>query len=241
MRKIAARAEEGFARCIEIVCVALFVAITLDISFEILGRYVLGSRAPAWTLELALMLMIWLSMLGAGLGVRQGTHIAVMFGVQTLPRPLRVVAYRLAWLAVASFSCFLIWQGWLSAQQAMSESFSTMNVAVGWMNLAVPVGGVLMVVYAVFNLIQADVPVAYDNAVSVGFLARTAAVTLILLALGCGVATLGVQTMMGPAGVLAGSFVVLLALSVPVAFALGLASLVTALWMGVQARSLPSA
>lgn len=233
MKRFATRLDAGLAAFLEVLCVVLLAGITSIISFQILGRYVLGSQAPAWTLQVALTFMVWLTMLGAAVGVRQGTHIAVMFGVQMLPRSLRIAAYRCAWLGVAAFAGFLVWQGWLSAQQAMSETFSTMNIAVGWLDLAVPVGGVLMVLFALANAVRAEVPIAYDSEVSISGVSRWLAVVLIVAAVGCGIATLGVQAVLGSVGVLAGSFAVLLALSMPVAFALGVASLVTALWLGV--------
>lgn len=211
----------------------LLGAITLDISFQILGRYVLASHAPAWTLESSLLMVVWLAMLGAALGVRHGTHVAVMFGVQMLPLRVRAAAYRIAWLGVAVFAAFLVWQGWALVRQTMAETFSTMNLAVGWMYLAVPVSGVLMGAYAVANAIRSEVPAEYRSDETIGGPSRVIALLLVAIALVGAVAILGIHAVAGPVGVLVGTFALMLALSMPVAFALGVASLATALWMGV--------
>ena len=228
-----ARLDGWLASIISAICVILLAGISADILFQIVGRYVLASHVPVWTLQLSLMMMVWLVMLGGALGVREGAHVAVMFAVQCFSQPVRSTAYRIAWLGVTVFAGFLVWEGSALVQLTMAETFSTMNVSVGWMYLAVPVGGALMVLYAITKAVQADMPDHYTTQVKISRLSLAVILLLLTVVLSGGVAMLGLHQVLGGVGILVGSFILMLALSMPVAFALGVSSLITALWMGV--------
>jgi tripartite ATP-independent transporter DctM subunit len=179
-------------------------------------------------------MMVWLAMLGAALGVRDGIHVAVLFGVRMLPERTRALVYRLAWLVVAVFAGFLVWDGSILVRQTMVERFATLDLAVGWLYLAVPVSGVLMLVYAAANAMRAEAPSEYRGEAAMSVRARLIALLVAAAALAGALATLGVYGgVAAPVGVLIGAFALMLALSMPVAFALAVASLMSALWIGL--------
>ncbi|MFP5406580.1 MAG: TRAP transporter small permease, partial [Gammaproteobacteria bacterium] len=77
----------AWARRIEVFLDALIAfipaVITVSLIYQVFGRYVLNS-APGWTEEVARMLIVWLTMLGAGACLRGGSHIAVTVLVNAL-------------------------------------------------------------------------------------------------------------------------------------------------------------
>ena len=52
---------------------AILTVITAALIYQIFGRYVVG-RAPSWTEEVARILIVWLTMLGAAACLRGGSH-----------------------------------------------------------------------------------------------------------------------------------------------------------------------
>lgn len=61
---------------IGVVLVVLMAAMTLDVLWGVLTRYVLGSQA-SWSEELARFLLIWIGILGAAYASGQRMHLAI--------------------------------------------------------------------------------------------------------------------------------------------------------------------
>lgn len=53
------------------------LAMTVIISWQVFGRFVLGS-SPSWTEQTALTLMIWYALLAGSVGVRERFHIQIL-------------------------------------------------------------------------------------------------------------------------------------------------------------------
>jgi len=66
---------------------------TAIISWQVFARYVL-SAPPAWTEQLALLLMLWFILFAAASGVREGFHIRLSLIVE-LSKPLTAKVLRL--------------------------------------------------------------------------------------------------------------------------------------------------
>lgn len=226
-------AERALARVLRIFSVVLLLGIVLDISLQVAGRYLLSSQAPPWTLETSLLMAVWLTMVAGALGVHESTHVAITLGTQMLPRRARAAAYRLSWLGVGALGAFLVIDGIKLTQQTASETFSTINMPMSLLYLAVPVGGALIVLFSLANALRGQLPSSVRDlrdATSVTKIVASALAVVVLVVL---VLVLGPHVLLGPVGVLLGSFAVLMALSVPVAFSLGIAALLAGFSLGL--------
>ena len=76
-------------RLLEGLVIALMAVLVLDVSWQVITRYLLGSPS-AWTDELATILMIWVAALGASLGFIQKAHL----GIDVIQVQVDVVAFR---------------------------------------------------------------------------------------------------------------------------------------------------
>ena len=76
----------------------------------VFGRYVLNDT-PTWVEQVALLLIVWITFLGASVGVWRSSHLSIDFIREAMPaRPRR--ALRLATdLLLAVFGGFMAWFG----------------------------------------------------------------------------------------------------------------------------------
>ena len=214
---------------------ALLIGIVGAISWQVAARYLPGLAVPRWTSEISLILMVWLSLLGSALAVRRAEHLAMDLAIrQASPRVQRWL-YALVWLLVAAFGAYLTWYGWRLADLTMMQTFAATKLPVGWMYLSLPVGGFFMVVYALANLVrrpETTLVVEEGTAAPRNRWLQVGLAVIGLVIVGGGIVLLGPDVVFGPIGILLGTFVVMLALGVPIAFGLGIASLVTVLVLG---------
>ncbi|MEJ5229615.1 MAG: TRAP transporter small permease, partial [Pseudothermotoga sp.] len=81
--------------------IALFF-MTAIVFYQVVARYVFN-KPPMWTEEIALITMIWISMLGAGVGVRTGIHVKVEIFISAFSSLVRKIIDTLILLSIAFF------------------------------------------------------------------------------------------------------------------------------------------
>ena len=70
---------------LEIILGLLVAALVANVFAQVVVRYV-TYQPLAGTEEIARLLFIWICLLGAAIGAKRGTHFAVNFGGEVLPR-----------------------------------------------------------------------------------------------------------------------------------------------------------
>ncbi|MCQ4160907.1 TRAP transporter small permease [Roseomonas sp. GC11] len=109
----AALPEPGFEMAAEDwIGFALFWAMSLIVFLQFFSRYILNNSI-AWTEEIASYMLMVLCFWGSALAARRGTHIAVEFALDALPRGARRWARLVVTLATTGFfaiSAVLTWQ-----------------------------------------------------------------------------------------------------------------------------------
>src|SRR5699024_10629959 len=99
-----------------IVCVAVAIMCVVTV-LQVFYRYVLDS-ALYWPEEVSRASLVWLSFVGAAVGVRQGTHIAITAIYDRFPRRVRALADLITTLAIGFIGYAIIDIGWAVAQLA---------------------------------------------------------------------------------------------------------------------------
>ncbi|MCF6443542.1 TRAP transporter small permease [Nereida sp. MMG025] len=130
---------------VDILCRSLLVALSLSVLSTVFGRYILNST-PRWGEELALTLIVWLSLLAVPLGFRNGWHIRL----DLLQRSLAPVGKRgldgLNWILSFGMGILFVWYGVKIAIQNLSNLMPGLGISAFWQYLSVPVSGVLIVI-----------------------------------------------------------------------------------------------
>lgn len=226
--------EEGFAWLLRGITGTLLITIVLVITWQVLARYLPGVSSPNWTEEMSLMLLVWLGMLAVGLTIRSGETLAVQVVVTRLSSAAQHVVFRFVWLISVCFGAYLIRYGSELVSGTMNQTFSTLPVAVGWMYLALPVGGGIITLYALRNLLSRwKAPeVAEQEVKKPSGNQRSASVLLLIVMVGF-LIWLGPASLFSPVGLLTLVFTVLLFLGTPISVAIGMACIVAVMRLGL--------
>lgn len=129
----------------DVVAITALGLMTVVIFLQVIFRFVIKSSLP-WSEELARYLMIWGTMVGASIGVRERAHIGVELFVRLLPVKIRRWAELVAFLVCLGFYCFVGYSAWLVVGFLMSsrQVSPAMQIPIYWAYLAVLVGVFLM-------------------------------------------------------------------------------------------------
>ena len=134
----------------------LIGGIVAIIFYAVIMRYVFH-RPPAWSEELSRFLFIWMIMLGAVLVTREQSHIQITFLVNLLPERLRFLLSNFTRLLMIAFCWVMIQQG-LKIYPIVAEASSpSFGISMGWLYLAIPVGGMLMGLYVLEWMVKSIV------------------------------------------------------------------------------------
>lgn len=131
-----------------------FAALTLDVLWGVFSRYVLGQQSR-WTEELALYLLVWISLLGASVTYADGGHLGVDYIVGKLDEAAAHVARIVVELLVATFAgIVLVRGGWQLVVETLGagQLSPALGVPMGYVYLAAPISGVLFLVFAIERL-----------------------------------------------------------------------------------------
>lgn len=145
------RAFDGIARlCMILAGIALVVLIAI-FGWLVFGRYVLNST-PTWVEQLSLLLVAYITFLGAAVGVRENTHLSIDFVRESFPRRPRLVMRYISDLILVLFGGFMTWQGFLLVATNSRRAIPMIGVTESWRAAPLVVCGVLMVIFAAYRI-----------------------------------------------------------------------------------------
>ena len=152
-----ARLWAGLVRGLEIFVIALFAALVLDVLWGVVSRYTPGIRPSDWTEELAIYLLVWVSLLGAALAYRSRGHLGVDYFVGKLDPAAQRAAAVVAELAVLLFGGFALCYGGgrlVSETLAANQITAVLQWRIGYLYSAVPLSGVFLCAFSIEHLIR---------------------------------------------------------------------------------------
>ena len=154
------RPRNGFlsllVRLLEWLTIAIFAALVLDVLWGVVSRYVLGSQSR-WTEEVAIYLLVWVSLLGATLAFRDRAHLGVDYFVGKLDPAARRLAAVIAEVAVIVFAGFgLVYGGYMLVSETLRSGQLTpaMGWKIGYLYSIVPLSGLFIVAFSIENLLS---------------------------------------------------------------------------------------
>ena len=142
-------------RALEVVTTVLFAALVLDVLWGVLSRYWPGIPPSDWTEELAIVLLVWVSLLGGALTYREHGHLGVDYLVAKLhpdARRLSAVCVEILVLVFAGFA--LCYGGYrlVADTLAAGQLMPVLQLKTGYTYLAVPVSGLFIAGFCIEHL-----------------------------------------------------------------------------------------
>src|SRR4249920_3250624 len=107
-----ARFTAPLARGCMYFAVAGLVGIVAVVAIQVFGRYVLNDT-PIWAESTALVLILYVTMLGAAVGVRDAGHIGLESLLILAPDALRLRLEVVIHFLVGTFGLIMAWNGWV--------------------------------------------------------------------------------------------------------------------------------
>lgn len=150
---------KSLTRLLEGFTIALFAALVLDVLWGVISRYVPGIRPSDWTEELAVHLLVWVSLFGAALTYREYGHLGVDYFVAKLDPSARRLVAVIVELAVLLFAGFaLCFGGWRLVMDTLGANQLTpvLQWKIGYLYSAVPLSGVCFCAFAIEHLFNLE-------------------------------------------------------------------------------------
>jgi TRAP-type C4-dicarboxylate transport system permease small subunit len=154
-------AQSIFYRCVhpivkglEVLLVVGMAILVVDVLWGVFSRYALGEQTR-WTEELAVYLLVWISLLGAALTFREKGHLGVDYFVGKLEPSARRLSAIFVEVIVFAFSAFaLVHGGWnlVIKTLASGQVLPALNLPMGYVYSVVPISGVVVCLFAIEHL-----------------------------------------------------------------------------------------
>ncbi len=142
------------SNAVEWVCMVLIVVLSIDLFLGVFSRYVLVMTFT-WYDEIARACFVWLTLLGAAVGVKRHAHFRLHIVVDRLSPRLRQATVFLFPLVVIIFAGVLIQQGLVFLELGKFQQTPVMGLPKTWIYIAIPIGGALMILYSLGPLWRA--------------------------------------------------------------------------------------
>ena len=153
----AARSLRGvLVRGLEVFLVISFAVLTVDVLWGVFSRYVLGAQSR-WTEELAIYLLVWISLLGGALTYGERGHLGVDYFVgKMVPEARRAAAFAVE-ILVAFFAVFaLMMGGWVLITKTLESGqvSPALGVPMGYLYFSAPVSGCFFLLFSIEHLME---------------------------------------------------------------------------------------
>jgi TRAP-type transport system small permease protein len=134
------------------IAVFAMIIVTAVVGWQVFGRYVLNDT-PVWAERVALLLMIYLCLLGAAVAVRDAGHLGMEFMLTKLTDDAkRKLAYFIHWLTLA-FGVAMAWYGFELAYIVSSHAIPTLGISEAWTYVPLALSGFLIVLFCIEHIV----------------------------------------------------------------------------------------
>lgn len=138
-------------RCLQFGLFGLVLLITA-VLYQVFGRYVLNST-PTWAESLALLLVLYVTMLGCAVGVRDAGHIGLESLLILVPERVRLKLEILIHMLTMAFGALMAWNCALMLLSVRDYMMPTLGVSEAWRYVPLVVAGSLIVLFSIEHII----------------------------------------------------------------------------------------
>jgi TRAP-type C4-dicarboxylate transport system permease small subunit len=149
---------EGYYRIFDftrnVLIVLIFSFVILSGAVDIFLRYVTHLGSLKWTDEILRYLNIWVVFLGAGVGVKRGSHMSVDFFLRKFFKPDTVKAIQKMMLGIILLTLLvLVISGTSKVMNYLNVQIQATTMSIAWFYLAIPLGCLFMMADYILILI----------------------------------------------------------------------------------------
>jgi TRAP-type C4-dicarboxylate transport system permease small subunit len=127
-------------------------AIVAVVAFQVFGRYVMND-SPTWTENLALVLILYVTLVGAAVGVRDAGHIGMESLLVLVPEGPRRWFEMAIHVLVAIFGAAMAYNGWVLGASVAPYKLPNLGVSEAIRYVPLVVSGALIILFSVEHLL----------------------------------------------------------------------------------------
>ena len=132
--------------------IAGMIALICAVTWQVFGRYVLNNT-PTWAESLALLLVLYVTMLGTAVGVRDAGHIGLESMLVLAPENVRIKMEYLIHGLVLIFGAAMAWNCAYLMESVWTYRLPTLGISEGWKYFPASVAGLLIVMFSIEHII----------------------------------------------------------------------------------------
>jgi TRAP-type C4-dicarboxylate transport system permease small subunit len=134
------------------IAVAGLIGIVATVALQVFGRYVLNDT-PTWAESTALVLILYVTMLGASVGVRDAGHIGMESLLVLVSDEWRLRLELVIHVLVAIFGAMMMAGGWGLMSGVLSYKIPTLGISEGWHYAPLVLSGALITLFCIEHII----------------------------------------------------------------------------------------
>jgi TRAP-type transport system small permease protein len=146
------RFSAGLAKASLIASVAGLFAVVATVALQVFGRYVLNDT-PVWAESLTLVMALYVSLIGAAVGVRDAGHIGMESLLVLAPERLRLRMEMVIHVLVAIFGLMMVWNGWALTESVKAYQMPTLGISEGFKYFPLVISGALVTLFSLEHLV----------------------------------------------------------------------------------------
>jgi len=125
--------------------------ITVLTFYQVTMRYVF-KLAPFWSEEIVRFLFIWITFIGAAIGIKEHIHIGIDVLVNIFSKPVQKVINIIVYILISTFGLFLIYFGWPVVVMTNNQPSPALGIPMSYIYISVPIMGAMIIFYSAFEI-----------------------------------------------------------------------------------------
>lgn len=161
------RIRKSLDRLLEVICCLILTVMVAVSCWQVISRYVVG-RPSTITEELLRFMLVWISMLGMAYVAGKQQHISLTLLLDKVSARMRQWWMIVLQMTFIAFSMWILIIGGMKISAiSMLQISPALGVPMGQVYYALPLSGVLIIIYSVLNILDALHALKTDNVSSV--------------------------------------------------------------------------
>jgi TRAP-type C4-dicarboxylate transport system permease small subunit len=148
--------KNALVRLLEWIVIIVVAALVLDVLWGVLSRFAL--RWPSrWTEEMATILLIWVSLLGAAVAFGRNEHLGIDYLVKKFdPSARRLMAIVVQGIVAVFAGAVLVYGGYVLVSETLraGQVTSALGIRQGHVYLAVPISGAFILLFCLERIVE---------------------------------------------------------------------------------------
>jgi len=132
--------------------VAGLVGIVAVVAIQVFGRYVLNDT-PVWAESTALVLVLYVTLIGAAVVVRDSGHIGMESLLVLVPERVRNRLEILIYALVGTFGAIMAWNGAILGASVAPYKIPTLGISEAFSQAPLVISGTLIVLFSIEHVV----------------------------------------------------------------------------------------